>query len=114
MSMGIIESGEYNKVAGLGGVSTNTTIIQSDVKRSVTQDPTKSTWYRAALPKPAIPAGKRLVRWLAFTDSNVMAVSVGGYNGGFDNCILVLGEILLKDTTPLTFKIWWGAEVADM
>lgn len=91
---------------------TNTTIIQSDVKRSVTQDPTMSTWYSAYLPKPTIPTGKRLVRWLAFTDSSVMAATVCGYNGDVDNCILVIGDIM-HEATPLTFNIWWGAEIAD-
>ena len=90
----------------------NTTVIQSNVKRSITQSPTLSTWYSANLPKPTIPTGKRLVRWLAFTDSAVMAASVCGYNGDVDNCILVIGDIMHEDT-PLTFNIWWGAEIAD-
>lgn len=113
MSMGIIESGEYNKVAGLGGASTNTTVIQSTVKRSITQDPTKSTWYSAYLQKPTIPAGKRLVRWLAYSDSENVAVSVGSYNNDVDNCILVNGNTDLP-ATPITFNIWWGAIIADM
>lgn len=90
----------------------NTTIIQSTVKRSITRDPTQSTWYAASLQKPAIPAGKRLVRWLAYSDSPDIAVSVGSYNGDVDNCILVNGNIDMS-TTPITFNIWWGAEIAD-
>lgn len=89
----------------------NTTIIQSSVKRSVTQDPTISTWYVAELQKPTIPAGKRLVRWLGFTDAEKMATSVGSTHGGIDNCILVNGDT--GDSTPITFNVWWGAEVAD-
>ena len=91
----------------------NTTIIQSNVKRSETRDPTQSTWYSASLQKPTIPAGKRLVRWLAFIDVSDIAVSVGSRNGDIDNCILVHGNNDLP-TTPITFNIWWGAEVADL
>jgi hypothetical protein len=89
----------------------NTTIIQSNVKRSVTQDPTISTWYAAFLEKPTIPTGKRLVRWLGFTDAERMAVSVGSTHGGVDNCILINGDT--GDSTPITFNVWWGAEIAD-
>lgn len=91
----------------------NTTIIQSSIKRRVTQDPTISTWYNAELQKPTIPAGKRLVRWLGFTDTEKVATSVGSNHGGVDNCILVNGEGEIGDSTPITFNIWWGAEIAD-
>ena len=52
----------------------NTTIIQSSVRRTETKDPTKPTWYAAFLQKPAIPAGKRLVRWLAFISPPILKV----------------------------------------
>jgi hypothetical protein len=109
-----IENGNMNAVTSnaVYNALMNTTIIQSDVKRSVTQDPTKSTWYVGGLQKPTIPAGKRLVRWLAFTDSGDISVSVGSRDGGIDNCILLHGDND-RPTTPITFNIWWGAEVAD-
>lgn len=109
----VVESGNMKAVTSNAVYDTlvNTTIIQSSVKRSVTQDPTISTWYAAELQKPTIPAGKRLVRWLGFTDAEKMAASVGSTHGGIDNCILVNGDT--GDSTPITFNVWWGAEVAD-
>lgn len=109
----VVENGNMKAVTSNAIYNTlmNTTIIQSSVKRSVTQDPTISTWYAAELQKPTIPAGKRLVRWLGFTDAEKMAVSVGSTHGGVDNCILVNGDT--GDSTPITFNVWWGAEIAD-
>lgn len=109
----VVENGNMKAVTSNAVYNTlmNTTIIQSNVKRSVTQDPTISTWYSAELQKPTIPAGKRLVRWLGFTDAEKMAVSVGNTHGGVDNCILVNGDT--GDSTPITFNVWWGAEIAD-
>lgn len=109
-----VESGNLNPVTSNAVYDTlvNTTKIQSTVKRSITRDPTQSTWYSANLSKPTIPAGKRLVRWLAYSDSSDIAVAVGSYNGDVDNCIIVNGNIDMP-ATPITFNIWWGAEIAD-
>ena len=85
----------------------NTTTIQSNVKCSVTQDPTLSIWYAAELQKLTIPTGKHLVRWLAFTDSSVITVTVGNYNGSINNCILINGNNLAS-ITPITFDIQWA------
>ncbi len=108
-----VENGNMKAVTSNAVYNTlmNTTIIQSNVKRSVTQDPTISTWYAAFLEKPTIPTGKRLVRWLGFTDAERMAASVGSTHGGVDNCILINGDT--GDSTPITFNVWWGAEIAD-
>lgn len=109
----MVENGNMKAVTSNAVYNTlvNTTIIQSNVKRSVTQDPTISTWYAASLEKPTIPTGKRLVRWLGFTDAEKMAASVGSTHGGVDNCILINGDT--GDSTPITFNVWWGAEIAD-
>ena len=93
----------------------DTTIIQSDVHRTVTQKIGATTWYTAELSKPEIPTGKRLVRWLAFSNDYLFGLCIGGRLQALDSLIIVVGDPSRNDADEeRTFDIWWGAEVTDV
>jgi hypothetical protein len=92
-------------------INSETTIIESTVKRTVTLQAKAIEWYGASLTLPTIPENKRLIRYIPYvSQSSTVAVASGFYKTGsgiITPCIFCLADV------NVTCDIWWAAEVAD-
>lgn len=110
----VVESGNLHAVSSNAVaeyINSETTIIESTVKRTVTLEAGKVNWYGADLPLPSIPENKRVIRYIPYVSyASTVAVMSGIYRAGsgiITPCIFCLAD------TDITCDIWWVAEVAD-